>query len=279
LIVQRQQFCLLGLGLPLVGLMIAGTAITAQAIPFRPNAAPKIKPKAKASKAKASKVKVPKAPPAKPKAPIDPMEMPQDLSVLQPAAQANMTPLNLPIAPPMPEPEVTSKPNLDYERLQQLMKAGEWTDANLLTSRILLTIGGGDEPGYLTATQIGKMSCTELKTVDDLWRYYSGARSGLVAQAKVWRQLQQSSTDSTKTLKQFETRVGWHKDKLTANPKTAQIGHLPFRPSGNGGSPDAAGGGWIQAMPERLATCGLIPQRVKATPAKANSTKKVAKKK
>lgn len=256
---QRQQFYQLGLGLSLGALMAWGSAPAAQSMPFRPNAAPKVK--AKAKKARPA--------PAKPKAPIDPMEMPQDLSVLQPAAQAKITPLNMPIAPPMPEPEVRSKPNLDYERLQQLMKAGEWTDANVLTSRILLAIGGGDELGYLTAMQVGKMSCTELKTVDDLWRYYSGGRSGLVAQAKVWRQLQKTGENNAKTLKQFETRVGWHKDKLTANPKTAQIGHLPFRPSGNGGSPDAAGGGWIHAMPERLATCGLMPQVVKAVPAKA----------
>jgi GUN4-like len=228
----------LPLGLVALGCGLAAPAI---AIPFRPNAAPKIAP------LRASKPTKPTAKPA-----------------VKPAAKSPAP------AQPMTEPVVTSKQDLDYERLQELMKAGEWAEANLLTSRILLTIGKGYDQGYVTTDQIAKMSCTELKTVDDLWRYYTGGRSGLSTQANVWRKIQDGSP---KAMQKFEARVGWQKGVLNPDPKVAQIGHMPLRPSGNGGSPDAEGGGWIQAMPERLATCGMIPKIpkpvVKVQPLKA----------
>ncbi len=210
--------------LPLGLVALGVAAMPAIAIPFRPNAAPKIAP-LNASKA---------AKPAAAKPPV-------------PAA-------------PMTEPVVTSKQDLDYERLQELIKAGEWAEANLLTARILLTIGKGYDQGYVTADQISKMSCTELKTVDDLWRYYTGGRSGLSTQANVWRRIKGPDAQA---MKKFESTVGWHKGVLTPDPQAAQIGHLPMRPSGNGGSPDAEGGGWIQAMPARLATCGMVAVKPK----------------
>ncbi len=218
------------LPLSLVALALGLAVAPAIAMPFRPNAAPKMAP-----------------------------------------LKASAKPANKPPAPPQPmtEPVVTSKRDLDYERLQELMKAGEWAEANLLTSRILLTIGKGNDQGYVNAAQIAKMSCTELKTVDDLWRYYTGGRSGLSTQAKVWRKIEDGSP---KAMQKFEARVGWQKGVLNPDPKAAQIGHMPLRPAGNGGSPDAAGGGWIQAMPERLATCGIItkiPKPVTIAPLKA----------
>jgi GUN4-like len=222
---------LLGMRFLPLGLIALGLAAPAVAIPFRPNSAPKIAPLKAGSKSAAK---------------------PAAKSTAKPEAKPEAKP-----AAPMTEPVVTSKQDLDYERLQELMKAGEWADANLLTSRILLTIGKGYDQGYVTTDQIAKMSCTELKTVDDLWRYYTGGRSGLSTQANVWRKIQDGSP---KAMQKFEARVGWQKGVLNPDPKAAQIGHMPLRPSGNGGSPDAEGGGWIQAMPERLATCGMIPK-------------------
>jgi GUN4-like len=236
---------LLGMRFLPLGLVALGFAVApAVAIPFHPNAAPKIAPLKAGSK-----------------------------SAAKPAAKLSAKPAAKPPAP-MTEPVVTSKQDLDYERLQELMKAGEWAEANLLTSRILLTIGKGNDQGYVNADQIAKMSCTELKTVDDLWRYYTRGRSGLSTQANVWRKIQDGSP---KAMQKFEARVGWQKGVLNPDPKAAQIGHMPLRPSGNGGSPDAAGGGWIQAMPERLATCGMIakiPQPVTIVPMKPKAPAK-----
>jgi GUN4-like len=225
--------------LPLGLIAVGCLAVPAIAIPFRPNAAPKIAP-------------------------------------LKASAKPAVKPVAQPIAPPPPmtEPVVSSKRDLDYERLQELMKAGEWAEANLLTSRILLTIGKGNDQGYVNADQIRKMSCTELKTVDDLWRYYTGGRSGLSTQANVWRRIKGPDAEA---MKKFEATVGWHKGVLTPDPQAAQIGHLPMRPSGNGGSPDAEGGGWIQAMPERLATCGMVAAKPKFVAIVPKKAKKVVK--
>jgi hypothetical protein len=176
------------------------------------------------------------------------------------------------IAPPAPqpmaEPEVKSKQNLDYERLQSLMKAGEWTEASQLTSLIMLNLGDKTGKGYLDANDTAKLSCTELKTVDGLWRYYTGGRSSFTMQARIWRNMW---GDDAKDAKKFEGRVGWHKSSLNPDPKTAQAGHMPLRPSGDGGSFDTLKGGWMTALADRLQTCGMIaPQR---TTQKLNRTK------
>jgi hypothetical protein len=170
----------------------------------------------------------------------------------------------------MAEPIVRSKQNLDYERLQDLMKSGEWEEANQLNSRILLTLGKGEDQGYLTANQIAKLPCSELRTVDNLWRYYSGARSGLIAQAKIWRQMK---SQDIKQVKKFEARVGWHKGVLNPNPKAAQIGHMPLRPTGEGGTAEGAGGWWVMEMPKRLEVCGMIPKQPVEKPKPKPKTK------
>jgi hypothetical protein len=167
------------------------------------------------------------------------------------------------IAPPAPqpiaEPEVKSKQNLDYERLQSLMKEGEWAEANQLTSLIMLNLGDKSGKGYLNANDTAKLSCTELKTVDGLWSYYTGGRSSFTMQARIWRNMW---GDNAKDAKKFEGRVGWHKSSLNPEPKTAQAGHMPLRPSGDGGSFDTLKGGWMTALADRLQTCGMIaPQR------------------
>jgi GUN4-like len=236
-----------------IGLAVSLSGTLAEAIPYNPPKAPK-----------------PATPkPATPKEPIDPLplDMPNDgLELKVPAPEKAA-------APVMAEPEVKSKPNLDYERLQTMMKAGEWEEANRLTSLILLTLGDRQSQGYLDATSTSKLPCGDLKTIDILWRYYTGGRSGLTVQAKIWNNMWGTTA---KDAKKFEGRVGWYKGTLNPNPKSAQRGHMPLRPTGDGGGTDAFNGGWITAMPARLETCGLIAQRP-PMPKKAVKAKKAGK--
>jgi GUN4-like len=232
------------------GLTVSLTGTLAGAIPYNPPKAPK-----------------PATPkPAVPKEPIAPLDIPNngiDLKVPAPekAAAAEVV---------TSEPEVKSKPNLDYERLQTMMKAGEWEEANRLTSLILLTLGDRQSQGYLDTASTSKLPCGDLQTVDTLWRYYTGGRSGLSVQAKIWNNMWGTTA---KDAKKFEGRVGWYKGTLNPNPKSAQRGHMPLRPTGDGGGTDAFNGGWIKSMPARLETCGLVAQRP-IMPKKAVKAKK-----
>jgi GUN4-like len=218
-----------------IGLNSAGVnSAKVQAIPFKPT--------------------VPKAVPAKP--------TPTATEVVVPAPT---------VATPMAEPEVKSKPNLDYEHLQAVMKTGDWAEANRLTSLILLTLGDRRDQGYLGVKDTAKLACGELKTVDTLWQYYTGGRSGLTMQARIWRNMSGSTAQDAK---KFEGRVGWHKNVLSANPQSAQAGHMPLRPTGDGGGWDALNGGWINAMSDRLETCGIIAKKPIVKPPIAKKSKK-----
>jgi hypothetical protein len=154
---------------------------------------------------------------------------------------------------PIAEPVVTSKPDLDYERLQLLMKTGEWSEANRLTSNILLTLGGQFERGYLTPADMKQIPCADLRLVDDLWRYYSGGRSGYKVQAQIWRR--------QGNIERFEDVTGWNAKKLIPDPKSAQIGHLPNRPAASGGDFEADQGGWIQGITKQAEVCKMIPAK------------------
>jgi GUN4-like len=156
---------------------------------------------------------------------------------------------------PLAEPVVTSKPDLDYERLQSLMKAGEWSEANRLTSNIVLTLGGQFERGYLTPADMKQIPCADLRLVDDLWRYYSKGRSGYRVQAQIWRR------QGEKNIERFEDVTGWNARKLIPDPKSAQIGHLPNRPAASGGDFEADQGGWIQGITKQAEVCKMIPAK------------------
>jgi hypothetical protein len=166
------------------------------------------------------------------------------------------------------EPVVTSKANLDYERLQSLMKTGDWSESNRLTSNILLTLGGQFERGYLTLADIKQIPCGDLRIVDDLWRFYSGGRSGYQVQAQIWRR------QGEKDLQKFENTVGWQVSRINPDPKAAQVGHLPSRPSGSGGDLNAEGGGWIKGITQQAEVCKMIPAKpkpIKKTPRPSKS--------
>lgn len=153
------------------------------------------------------------------------------------------------------EPVVTSKPDLDYERLQLLMKSGEWSEANRLTSNIVLTLGGQFERGYLTFEDMKQIPCADLRLVDDLWRYYSKGRSGYTVQARIWRR------QGEKNIERFEEVTGWNARKLIPDPKSAQVGHLPNRPAGSGGDFEADQGAWIQGITKQAEICKMIPAK------------------
>jgi hypothetical protein len=168
-----------------------------------------------------------------------------------PAASSAKPKYSKPVA--IEEPVVTSKPDLDYERLQLLMKSGEWSEANRLTSNIVLTLGGQFERGYLTFEDMKQIPCADLRLVDNLWRYYSKGRSGYTVQAQIWRR--------QGNIERFEDVTGWNARKLIPDPKAAQIGHLPNRAAGSGGDFEADQGGWIQGITKQAEVCKMIPAK------------------
>ncbi len=149
---------------------------------------------------------------------------------------------------------------LDYGPLQDLLRAGNWEEANAVTSTLMLKAGGQLERGYLIKQDIPYFPCNDLLTINRLWQYYSNDRYGYGPQTRIWVAMKgKNYQDSLR----FENKVGWGSGKtVITNPAQAPIGHLPFRPASGGGVPDAWGGGWIHEMPKRLNVC-MNPNRPK----------------
>ncbi|MEB3295829.1 MAG: GUN4 domain-containing protein [Synechococcales bacterium] len=170
--------------------------------------------------------------------------------------------------PQTPIEELKSSVRIDYEPLQQLLRAGKWEDANQMTSTLMLQAGGQLERGYLMAADIRKLPCADLRTVDKLWRYYSRDRFGYSVQAGIWIRMRGKNAAD---VSRFAGRVGWHRGIANFN-LNAQVGHLPLRPGSSGGVADAAGGEWIQTMPKRLSLCTSSPKPKTVTPKKSSQT-------
>jgi hypothetical protein len=176
--------------------------------------------------------------------------------ILAKASPAKASPAKLaPKRAPTPEPtELRSAKKIDYNQLQELLKAADWEAANQMTARLLLKAAGREEAGFLLALQTRKLPCEDLRTVDQLWRFHSADRFGFGVQAAIWKR--QISGKGYAKVPKFESAVGWHKRTVNYS-KQAQRGHLPLRPTGEGGSPEAWGGWWIQELSDRLDVCKI----------------------
>ena len=152
---------------------------------------------------------------------------------------------------------------LDYSPLQDLLRSGNWEEANAVTSTLMLKAGGQLDRGYLIKQDIHYFPCNDLRTINRLWQYYSSDRYGYGPQTRIWVGLKgKTYQDSLR----FEKKVGWGtRATLIKNPAQAPIGHLPFRPASGGGVPDAWGGGWIDEMPKRFNTCMNPPKPLDRT--------------
>jgi hypothetical protein len=148
-----------------------------------------------------------------------------------------------------------SNQQADYTQLRDLLTSGKWKEANALTSTLVLRLAGQEQRGYLVANDTKNLPCQNLRTIDQLWLKSSNSRFGFSVQARIWQRI--GGKDYKDSLR-FEQLVGWNKEQLIPNPKTAPEGHLPLRPSEKEGIMNAWGGWWIAAMPARLKACGII---------------------
>ena len=77
---------------------------------------------------------------------------------------------------------------MDYSKLRDLLKAGEWEEADNEHRRLLTVLGGEDseERGWVYFTEARQFPVTDMKTIDNLWTFYSDGRFGFSVQRKIW---------------------------------------------------------------------------------------------
>ncbi|MGB3641825.1 MAG: GUN4 domain-containing protein [Rivularia sp. (in: cyanobacteria)] len=110
-----------------------------------------------------------------------------------------------PITPPqIEEDDLSSETGVDYTRLRDLLKAGNWKEADEETLTVMLKCAGREKEGWLDSDSIKKFPCTDLRTIDQLWVKYSNARFGFSVQKRIWESV-------GKDTEKFGDRVGWCK--------------------------------------------------------------------
>jgi hypothetical protein len=178
---------------------------------------------------------------------------------------ATSAPTSAPTAKPTAKPTKPGKPPIptkplplsDYDKkeLQDLLSIGKWEEANALTSRLMLKLGGQLRRGYLIAQDVRKLPCKDLAAIDSAWVAASQEQYGFSIQAKLWQKM--NIKDGNDALK-FEQRIGWDEDRVVYEPILSPVGHLPLRPFEKTGVPNAWGAAWLPSITQQLVTCKLI---------------------
>lgn len=85
-----------------------------------------------------------------------------------------------------------SELGIDYAPLKELLAKGEFEKADDFTRAVLITMAdksaglGAAKRGYVYFTEVKSIPVADLRTVDELWKTYSGGKFGYSVQKGVW---------------------------------------------------------------------------------------------
>jgi hypothetical protein len=119
---------------------------------------------------------------------------------------------------------------VEFDRLQDLLQAQKWKEANDETLRLLLTLANRQAEGWLTAWNMRSFSQDDLNTIDGLWANASQGRFGLGIQSRRFTaEVEPLNLAKPEAWQQFDTVVGWRKDNGNYYEfrLDATEGHLP----------------------------------------------------
>lgn len=161
--------------------------------------------------------------------------------------QTSPTPIALQPTPeivPTPEPireldqiPLDSDRGVDYTQLRDLLAEGKWKEADLETLQVMLQAADRVSEGWLDTESIESFSCTDLRTIDQLWSTASGGRFGFGVQAEIFTSDAVGGSPGqgydVEIWRKLADQVGWHVnqnylsyDELTFSLDAVR-GHLP----------------------------------------------------
>ncbi|HEY9909132.1 MAG TPA: GUN4 domain-containing protein [Thermosynechococcaceae cyanobacterium] len=152
--------------------------------------------------------------------------------------------------------------SVDYTALRDVLKAGQWWEANIRTKKMMLKIAKREENRWLSDSSIENFPCIDLKTIDQLWMSYSKGRFGFSVQKQIWQECG-SPRDSNENWDKFGDRVGWRAEGewISEGNETFEIsapeGHLPFCPVWGLYTSLELGFGVILSISSRLVICDI----------------------
>lgn len=110
-------------------------------------------------------------------------------------------------------PNLASEKRINYRKLQGLLKAQKWKEADVETARCLLALTAREQMGWLDIRDIQNLPCADLRTIDRLWVKYSQGRFGFSIQAQMYRSLGGTQEYNPETWEKYGKQVGWRKRK------------------------------------------------------------------
>jgi GUN4-like len=128
-----------------------------------------------------------------------------------------------------------SEKKIDYRKLRDLLKAGEWEEADRETYRLMITIVDKEGGQWLDLEDLKNLPCTDLLTIDELWLSASNGHFGFSVQKKIWEECG-SPTGHTDRWNEFGDRVGWRQKgewklgyaDLKKDLKLSPVGEFPL---------------------------------------------------
>lgn len=139
---------------------------------------------------------------------------------------------------------VVSQPiaKANYTKLEQLLAAGKWKEADEETYSKMLEVAGKQQQGHsirgelIGIKDVRNFSCPDLRAMDRLWVKYSNGRFGFSVQKRIYQNLGGTKEFNGQVLLAYYEAIGWKQkgekgkwlpySQLTFNTN-ATSGHLP----------------------------------------------------
>ena len=170
-----------------------------------------------------------------------------------------------PVSLQVSEDDLSSEKGIDYGRLRDLLKAGDWKAADYETYLRMLEAVGRKKGDWIRAEELLNFPCKDLLTIDRLWVKYSRGRFGFSVQKQIYVECGgqlDGQYPGDKIWRQFGEKVGWRVNgnwisySSVTFSTSARKGHLPV-----GWLFGCCGGWWggglwlVSSLASRLAKC------------------------
>ncbi len=132
--------------------------------------------------------------------------------------------------------DLSSAANVDYTKLRNFLKAGQWKEADYETYLVMLSVVGRRNGDWIRAKELSNFKSTDLRTIDSLWVKYSNGRFGFSVQKKIYLDVggKPDGRYDEGAWKKFGDAIGWRVegnwigyDDVTFDTIAPQ-GHLPI---------------------------------------------------
>ena len=82
--------------------------------------------------------------------------------------------------------DLSSEKGVNYTKLQSLLAAANWSEADKETKEVMLQAVGIKEGNSVSYNKLSSFACTDLRTIDHLWKKYSDGRFGFSVQKEIY---------------------------------------------------------------------------------------------